>query len=93
MFEIQQATINVGNSINLKPEKDTFYINCTGPDLLQNRFIKQFVDNGICELHPAGGIKVDEHLRLSGSKSSKYYAIGPLFSGERFETVSMHAIT
>lgn len=92
LIETNQMTKTTGNSDDIIADKDTVYINCTGPDLLQNGFVKKLVDDGICQLHPAGGIKTNGELRLSGT-SSKYHAIGPFFWGEKFETVPIYAIT
>lgn len=80
-------------SAGFEPEPDTYYLNCTGPDVRQNAFTAHLIETGIAEIHPAGGLRATENLRLKTAAPSHYYGIGPLFWGERFETVSVYSIT
>ncbi len=80
------------NSDKFFPNPEAYYINCTGPDLMQNLFIKSLSSRGICQMHPAGGIRADETMYLKnihGKASNIYSAIGPLRKGEDFETVNI----
>ena len=87
--KIIQADIT-DNSFKAQP--DTYYINCTGPDLEQNQFVKSLFAKGICQRHPAGGLSADQNMYLIGSNkkpSQIFSAIGPVRKGEDFETVAM----
>lgn len=77
---------------SFEPKLDAYYINCTGPHVRQNVFTAHLIDAGIAEIHPAGGLRATEILRLKAATTSNYYGIGPLFWGERFETVSVYSI-
>ena len=80
-----------------RPIAGTYYINCTGPDCQATPMVKALLDDGVCQLHPAGGFRADKELRLiakpGSTSAASYSGIGPIFWGERFATVSAYDIS
>ena len=94
LFTSSQARFLKGDITdpNYPINPQAYYINCTGPNLINNPVIASLRHTGGCQVHPAGGLRADKQMRLQeqdGRFSSVFRAIGPCRKGEDFETIAM----